>query len=76
MHGILHNITKSCIMNWPVFCNVSRSSNHNNMCTSKTVCLFVQKSPVTAMVYSENGKYFATGHKNGCIQLWEGMELN
>lgn len=35
----------------------------------------MQNSPVTAMVYSENGKFFATGHENGGIQLWEGKEL-
>lgn len=30
-------------------------------------------SPATAMAYSEDGKRFTVGHRNGYIQIWEGI---
>lgn len=32
-------------------------------------------SPATAMTYSEDGKRFTVGHRNGYVQIWEGMTL-
>lgn len=29
-------------------------------------------SPATAVIYSEDGKRFTVGHRNGYIQIWEG----
>ena len=37
---------------------------------------YVQEvSPATAMTYSKDGKRFTVGHRNGYVQIWEGMTL-
>ena len=35
------------------------------------VCM-QEVSPATAVTYSEDGKRFTVGHRNGYMQIWEG----
>ena len=39
------------------------------------ICCVQEVSPATAMTYSKDGKRFTVGHRNGYVQIWEGMTL-